>query len=66
MNKNNREKNQKKPGVDPPLLLTVSETARLLRLSESKIYTLLGDRCAGGIPVKRIGRSVRVSISDLR
>jgi len=60
-------KDQKKSGVDQfQLLLTVSETARLLRLSESKVYTLLGDRRPGGIPVKRFGRAVRISLSDLR
>lgn len=58
-------KEQKKPGNEP-LLLTVGETARLLRLSESKVYTMLGDRCSGGIPVKRFGRSVRISLNDLR
>ena len=48
------------------LLLTVPETARLLRLSPSKVYTMLADRCPGGIPVIRFGRSVRVRMSDLR
>jgi len=65
--KDNSMKDQKKPGVDQfQLLLTVGEAARLLRLSESKVYTLLGDRCPGGIPVKRFGRAVRISLSDLR
>jgi excisionase family DNA binding protein len=58
-------KEQRKPAIEP-LLLTIPEVARLLRLSESKIYTILADRCPGGIPIKRIGRSVRVSPSDLR
>ncbi|HYU71944.1 MAG TPA: helix-turn-helix domain-containing protein [Ktedonobacteraceae bacterium] len=58
-------KEQKKPIIEP-LLLTIREVARLLRLSESKIYTMLGDRCPGGIPVKRFGRAVRVSLDDLR
>ena len=48
------------------LLLTVPEVARLLRLSEAKIYTMLEDRCPGGIPIKRFGRSLRISLSDLR
>ena len=48
------------------LLLTVPEVARLLRLSPAKIYTMLEDRCPGGIPIKRFGKSVRVSLSDLR
>lgn len=58
-------KEQKKPTIEP-LLLTIPEVARLLRLSEAKVYTLLADRCPGGIPVKRFGRAVRVSLSDLR
>lgn len=52
--------------VAQPLLLTIPEVARLLRLSESKVYTMLADRCPGGIPIKRFGRSVRVYSSDLR
>ncbi len=48
------------------LLLTVPEAARLLRLSPSKTYTLLADRCPGGIPIVRFGRSVRIRYSDLR
>jgi excisionase family DNA binding protein len=48
------------------LLLTVPETARLLRLSTSKTYTLLSDRCPGGIPIIRFGRSVRIRYADLR
>jgi len=49
-----------------PLLLTVPETARLLRLSEAKVYTMLEDRHPGGIPIKRFGRSLRISLHDLR
>jgi len=58
-------KEQKKPAMEP-LLLTIPEVARLIRLSESKVYTMLGDRCPGGIPIKRFGRAVRVSPSELR
>ena len=65
MDKDIRGKNQKKPGIEP-LLLTVEEVGRLLRLSPSTVYTLLGDRCPGGIPVMRFGRSVRISLGDLR
>ena len=60
------------PGESPrqtavqQLLLTVPETARLLRLSEAKVYTMLEDRCPGGIPIKRFGRSLRISLNDLR
>jgi excisionase family DNA binding protein len=67
-------KKEEKPGsgesprqtVVPPLLITVRETARLLRLSESKVYTLLEDRHPGGIPIKRFGRALRIGLSDLR
>jgi len=52
--------------VVQPLLLTVRETARLLKLSESKVYTMLETRRPGGIPIKRFGRSLRISLSDLR
>jgi excisionase family DNA binding protein len=67
-------KKEEKPGsgesprqaVIQPLLLTVPETARLLRLSEAKIYTMLEDRHPGGIPIKRFGRALRISLSELR
>jgi excisionase family DNA binding protein len=58
-------KEQKKPAIEP-LLLTIPEVARLLHLSESTVYTLLADRCANGIPIKRFGRALRVSPADLR
>jgi excisionase family DNA binding protein len=48
------------------LLLTVPEVARLLRLSEAKVYTMLEDRCPNGIPIKRFGRALRISFSELR
>ena len=54
--KDNNMKEQKKPAMEP-LLLTIPEVARLIRLSESKVYTMLGDRCPGGIPIKRFGRA---------
>jgi excisionase family DNA binding protein len=56
---------QKKSTIEP-LLLTIREVSHLMRLSESKIYTMLADRSPGGIPVKRFGRSVRVSPPELR
>lgn len=52
--------------VVQPLLLTVPEVARLLRLSEAKLYSMLEDRCAGGIPIKRFGKSLRISLTELR
>lgn len=48
------------------LLLTVRETARLLRLSEDKVYSMLAHRHAGGIPIKRFGKAIRISVSELR
>lgn len=48
------------------ILITVPEVARLLRLSPAKIYTMLEDRCPGGIPIKRFGKSLRISLSELR
>ena len=68
----NMSKREEKPGESPrqmpmqQLLLTVPEVARLLRLSEAKIYTLLENRRPGGIPIKRFGRSLRISLSELR
>jgi excisionase family DNA binding protein len=72
--KKDMSKREAKPGSgEPPrqtavqqLLLTVPEVARLLRLSEAKIYTMLEDRCPGGIPIKRFGRSLRISLQELR
>lgn len=46
-----------------PLLLTIGEAARALRISRSRMYELLG---RGEIPgVVRIGRSVRISRRSL-
>ena len=67
-------KKEEKPGsrelarqaVLQPLLLTVPETARLLHLSEAKVYTMLEDRHPGGIPIIRFGRALRISLHDLR
>ena len=43
--------------VAEPLLLSVEETARLLRISRGKAYSMAQ---AGDLPVVRMGRSVRV------
>ena len=48
------------------LLLTVRETARLLHLSEDKVYSMLEHRHPGGIPIKRFGKAIRISVSELR
>jgi excisionase family DNA binding protein len=52
--------------VTQPLLLTIKQVGRLLNMSPSKIYTILADRYPGGIPVVRIGRSIRIRLNDLR
>lgn len=45
-----------------PLLLTIEETARSLRLSRAKVYALIR---SASLPVVREGRSVRVSVDTL-
>ena len=46
-------------------LLTVKEAADWLRLSLSKVYTMLDYRCSGGIPTVHFGKSVRIRPRDL-
>jgi excisionase family DNA binding protein len=65
MDKDSHRKKQKKPDSEP-LLLTIKDVGALLQISESKIYTMLEDRCPGGIPIMRFGRCVRVSPTQLR
>lgn len=48
---------------DGPLLLTSREAAQRLRISERSLWQLAKD---GRLPVVRLGRSVRYSISDLQ
>jgi len=50
---------QKKEVVLQPLLLSIPEAAAVLRLSRTKVYELID---VEGLPVKRFGRSVRVSV----
>jgi excisionase family DNA binding protein len=45
-----------------PQLLTIVDAARLLGISRSKLYELLAD---GELPSVRIGRTRRISTSDL-
>lgn len=52
--------------VAQPLLLNIKQVGRLLNLSPSKVYSILEDRYPGGIPIIRIGRSVRIRLNDLR
>jgi len=46
-----------------PVVLTVPETARLLRVSERHVRTLVA---RGDLPIIRLGRSVRVSNAELQ
>lgn len=47
----------------PKLLLRIEEVAEMLGIGRSKIYELLR---SGELPSVRIGRSVRISVDDLR
>lgn len=56
----------KRPVADPSSpLLTVKEAANWLRLSPSKVYTILDYRCSDGIPTVHFGKSVRIRPFDL-
>jgi excisionase family DNA binding protein len=46
------------------LLLTIREAADVLGMGRTKLYEQLDK--SGGIPVVRIGRSVRVHVDDVR
>jgi excisionase family DNA binding protein len=46
------------------LLLTIREAADVLSMGRTKLYEQLDK--SGGIPVVRIGRSVRVHVDDVR
>ncbi len=48
------------------LLLTIPEVAKSLKLSRAKVYSLLASRSPNGIPIIRLGRSVRVSTVALK
>lgn len=45
-----------------PLLLNISQVAKSLGLSRTKVYTLIATE---GLPVVRFGRAVRVSPTSL-
>lgn len=49
--------------VDPPLLLTTTDAARLLSISRTTLYSLMAD---GSIQPVHIGRSCRVSTAELQ
>ena len=57
----NATSNQLPAGVDP--LLTYSQAARVLGVTERTVWTLVHD---GALPVVRFGRSVRIDPADLR
>ena len=46
-----------------PLLLTVTQVAKTLGLSRTKVYALIATE---GLPVVRFGRAVRVSPASLQ
>jgi excisionase family DNA binding protein len=46
-----------------PLLLTISEAAKLLSLGRTKVYELIAHE---GLPVVRFGRAIRVSSISLK
>lgn len=48
--------------VDAPLLLRIPEAARLLDVSRTTMYQLVG---RGEVPMLRIGRSVRIARATL-
>jgi len=50
------------PRVDAPLLLRIPEAARLLQVSQSKMYQQVA---SGDVPVVRVGQSVRVARVEL-
>lgn len=47
-----------------PLLLTIPQVAKSLGISRSMVYSLIGKR--KGLPVVRLGRSVRVPATSLQ
>ena len=53
---------QKKEVMLQPLLLSIPEAAKSLRLSRTKVYELIA---VEGLPVVRFGRAVRVSTKAL-
>ena len=54
---------QEEPSEQPPLLLSIPEVARSLRLSRAKVYRLIYYE---GLPVMHFGRAVRVSVIALQ
>jgi excisionase family DNA binding protein len=46
-----------------PMLLTIEETMKLLRVGRSKLYQMMGSE---GLPVLRSGRYVRIPFDSLQ
>ena len=46
-----------------PLLLTISDVAKMLSLGRTKVYELIATE---GLPVMRFGRAIRVSPTSLQ
>jgi excisionase family DNA binding protein len=46
-----------------PMLLTIEETMKLLRVGRSKLYRMMGSE---GLPVLRSGRYVRIPFDSLQ
>jgi excisionase family DNA binding protein len=56
---------QQSPGeTHQQLLLTIPQVAKSLGISRAMVYSLIARR--KGLPVIRLGRSVRVSVASLR
>jgi len=49
--------------ITQPLLITVEETMRMMRLGRTKIYALIRQE---GLPVHRFGRRVLVDPGELK
>lgn len=49
--------------ITQPLLITVEETMRIMRIGRTKLYALI--RCEG-LPVHRFGRRVLIDPEELR
>lgn len=48
-----------------PLLLSVPEVCEVLKIGRTSLYQVLDKELPEGLPVVRIGRSVRVHVDDL-
>ena len=58
-----KQSRQEEPKEQPPLLLSIPEVARSLRLSRAKVYRLIYYE---GLPVLHFGRAARVSVLALQ